>query len=343
MKKVIVLAVLLALLVSNVLPVFASEFSSMADFSIEESESVQEIIADYNVKRMSLAFAQANNSNARAVAEYAENPEAIEELRGETVRKLSALGCEVYEINSDNYDDAEKKLNTDLSYFGLKRGSSYLLVVGDTEDSNGLTRKTTGNFFKFTYDNQQYTLRTVTVTAADYDYYGQASTVDLMTSRTKTFIENLLNEAIILYATKAGVPAGIGTFASLTGLKLVNLPSSNKSSAIFYGNSNWTRVFTQVWDDQYQQWTAGSVVEYVQQSCCIRGYKYEPTTNRYEKYDGEEKYSKVYSENYGNTKWRYENAIVAYRGAFPQIMDRTGDSVFKVGSKIVIRHKGDFS
>ena len=57
MKKVIVLAVLLALLVSNVLPVFASELSSMADFSIEESESVQEIIADYNVKRMSLAFA----------------------------------------------------------------------------------------------------------------------------------------------------------------------------------------------------------------------------------------------------------------------------------------------
>lgn len=342
MKKVIVLAVLLALLISNVLPVFASELSSMADFSIEESESVQEIIADYNVKRMSLAFAQANNSNARAVAEYAENPEAIEELRGETVRKLSALGCEVYEVNSDNYDDAEKKLNTDLSYFGLKRGSSYLLVVGDTEDSNGLTRKATGNSFKFTYDNQQYTLRTVTVTAADYDYYGQASTVDLMSSRTKTFIENLLNEAIILYATKAGVPAGIGTFASLTGLKLVNLPPSNKSSAIFFGGSNWTRVFTQVWDDQYQQWTEGSVVEYLQQKCLVSGLKYDASSNQYTDYRSDVQYYRIFSENYGNVKWRYENAIVAYRGAFPQIMDRTGDSVFKVGSKIVIRHKGNF-
>lgn len=303
------------------------------------AESVQEILSDFNIKNLKLAMSQ---SNAPTTFQSSSASENLASIRHETVNKLSDLGYSVYEVTSNTYDNVEKALNTDLSSLGLQKGASYIVVVGGDKTDGSQARQSTSTSYSYTYDGKQYTLRTLTVTGTDSASYIQASAVDLLTKHSDTIIENMLNAIVAAYAEAAGVPKIIGTIASITGLNAVHFTSSDTSTAIYNGGSSWTRVFTQVWDDNYNQWVSGSSVESVTQLCYISGVKYDSSKNQCVPYSSLNKTVVTNSENYNNAKWRNDNAIVAFRGSFPRIHDPSGDAYYLYDSKIIITHRDGF-
>lgn len=334
MKKLFASLLSFAIIFSFAPPCFAAE--SVCELP---AESVQEILSDFNIKSLKLSMSQSNAPSTFQSSGISEN---LASIRHETVSKLSDLGYSVYEVTSNTYDNVEKALSTDLSSLGLQRGASYIVVVGGTETDGPQPRQVTSTSYPYTYGGKQYTLRTLTITGDDSTSYVQIDSVDLLTKHSDTMIENMLNATIGAYAEAAGVPKIIGKIASLTGLQAVHFTSSDKSSAVYNGGSSWTRVFTQVWDDTYNQWVSGSSVESVAQVCYVDGLRYDSSVNHCVHYESLNETIVTDSDNYDNPKWRNDNAVVAFTGAFPRIHDPSGDAFYVYDSKVVITHRDGF-
>jgi len=319
------------LIVSVTLPASASA-------SELPSKSVEEILSEFHSRSFELTQSQTNRPSTLTD----NTSESLASIRHETVNELLNLGYSAYEVTSSTYDTVEETLNTDLSNFGLQKDSSYIVIVGDTTAGTAQSRKTTGPSFYYTYGGIQYKLRTVTVTGNDSSNYIQTTPVNLLKSHTDEVVENMLNATIGAYATALGVPAIFGTIGSITGLTTVHFVSAQAATAVFQAGSAWTRVFTQVWDNNYETWVAGSSVEYVNKTCCINGMKYVASINACAPYMTEQKNDVSYSRNFDSDKWRNENAVIAFRGAFPNISDSVGDVHYTRDSKVIVTHRGGF-
>ncbi len=336
MKKIFASLLSVAIIFSLATPCFASGSISSCE---SPAESVQEILSDFNFKSLKLAMSQSNVQSTFQSSGISEN---LVSIRHETVSKLSDLGYSVYEVTSNTYDIVEEALNTDLSSLGLKKGASYIVVVGGSETDGPQVKQGTSETYSYTYGGKQYTLRRVTITGNDSPSYVQVSSVDLLEKHSDTIIENLLNATIGAYAEAAGVPKIIGTIAALTGLQPVHFMSSNDSSAIYHGGSSWTRVFTQVWDDNYDQWISGSSVESVAQLCYVDGVRYDSSKKQCVHYESLNETVVTDSDNYGSSEWRNDNAVIAFEGAIPRIHDPSGDAFYVYDSKVVITHRDGF-
>lgn len=326
-RKLIALLMTIVTMFSLALPAFADSGTST---------SMEDILAEYHSDAMK------RSESAPSAYRAGKASASLDELTANTVSKLRRIGYDAYTLSSKTYEALEKSLDTDFSEIGLKKDCTYIVVLGDDPMGGAQAQSTTGSTFTYTYNSKQYKLRRVTITSADDNSYRKSSTKDLLTSHTKSFIENLLNSAISVALDYISTKWQIGTIASAFGLKLVNFENYSDSTMIFYAATAWTRIYTQVYDDNMSQWVYGSMVERADKDCHIHGYRYNENINRYEMYNSEEKKDTTYTENYRSSTWQNEQAVIRTISGLPVMSERTGSVTYKRGSTTIITHSENF-
>lgn len=265
--------------------------------------SIESILSDFHEKCQLAGINSSTEGNSRSAS-------SSDQLIQETVDTLVNAGYEAYNVNKDTFDEVEEVLSTDLNAIGLSEDYSYIVVLSGETPSNGSTRDayggTPGNSFSYTYNGTTYTLRYMTVTAANMPMYGKASTVNLLNSKSQTIINNCLNTAITMYLGAVWAP--LGTVASLTGFDISDFMPDATATLNLNAATNWTRVFTQVLDYD-GSWTYGSSVEYAKSTYYFSGHYYDAATDSYTKVSDDGGDKTEYSDHYFDYTWRKTTAI----------------------------------
>lgn len=326
-RKLIALLMTIVTMFSLALPAFADS---------EVSTSMEDILAEYHSDAMKLSeSAPSAYSTGKASA-------SLDELTANTVSKLRSVGYDAYTLSSKTYEALEKSLDTDFSEIGLKKDCTYIVVLGDEPTGGAQVQSTTGSAFTYTYNSKQYKLRRVTITSADDKSYVKSTYTDLLKSHTKAYIENMLNSVISVVLDAVSTKWHLGTIASVFGLKLVNFENVSSTTMLFNAGTNWTRVYTQVYDDNMNQWVYGSMVEYARKYCKITGTRYNASKNGCESYDSGEKVDYTYTDHFNVSTWQNEQAIIRTIGALPVMSERTGSVTYKRGETAIVTHSENF-
>lgn len=264
----------------------------------------------------------------------------IDVIRQETVDLLTEVGYEAYNVTRDTFFSAEDALNTDLHTIGLSEDHSYIVVVsGESSDGPGTGASVVGtpsSSFTFVYNNVSYTMRYLTVTAADAPPYGMTSEVNLLRSTSQTLINNCLNTAIGMYLSSLWQP--LGTVASLLDLDISHFSPNQTATINLAGSTNWTRVYTQVADSWLGGWTYGSCVEYVNAFCRIKGSRYDEDLNMYVDFVSDETRKTYYSDHYSDVIWRKEKAVFGATQYLVQY-DHVSSVKYVYGGNVKITHQ----
>lgn len=267
-------------------------------------------------------------------------------IKNTTINQIQALGYEVYDLNANTYYSVENSLKTDLSELGLDTNGSYIIVVSGNSDNEVLSTTSDAEFgtprtpFSYTYNGNTYTMRYLTVTAADSPAYAQTDTVNLLQTNSLNLIENCLNT--ILYAYLDAVsPISFGTLASICGLSIVDFSSSGTSTLALQAGSSWTRIFTQVWSPYYEWWASGSCVEKVTMVSQITGLYYDASLNQHVSIPNNTCSRTQRSENYLEFDWRKIYAILGYQQSI-RYFDLTGDIEYTYNNRVVLTHRENF-
>ncbi len=265
--------------------------------------SIEGILSDFHEKSQLAEISSGIEGNSRSVS-------SGDQLIQETVDTLVDAGYEAYNVNKDTFAQVEEALSTDLNAIGLSEDYSYIVVLSGETPSNGSTRDayggTPGPSFNYTYNGTTYTLRYMTVTAANVPAYGMADSVNLLKSKTQSVINNCLNTAITMYLSAVWAP--LGTVASLTGFDIADFAPSQTATLNLNAATNWTREFTQV-QDYYGDWVYGSSVEYAKSTYYFSGHYYDAATNAYTEVAPNSRSRTVYSDHYSDYTWRKNTAI----------------------------------
>ena len=281
---------------------YAANADSVKQYSDEQC--IANILDEYHAKTRLVQ----RSENASTYSATGHNSDM---LRRETVKALQDAGYAAYDVTKETFDQVEQVLSTDLSEIGLSKDYSYIIVLSGEEISNGLTRDAYGGTptpsFKYTYNGTEYTLRYMSVTAANVPAYGMASDENLLNSNVQNVINNCLNTAITAYLDAVAKP--FGTVASLLGFDISNFAPEKTATLTLTAGTNWTRIFTQVQDPYYGDWIYGSSVEYVNATCFLSGTYYDADENRYVQIPDNETVKKGYSERFYDYEWRKETAI----------------------------------
>ena len=220
--------------------------------------------------------------------------------------------------------------------------NSYYIIVQEGENQDNLVspNKSAGSSFSYTLNGKKYTMRYLTVTAADNSSYGQASIVNLMKSKTKSVIKSCLDATITTIASAASSSAGLAvTVAQLCGLSISNFSTAQKSTLILFCSSNWTRKYAQIYDKSHSCWVSGSCVEYVKTRLYVDGDYYCAATNSYKSVPKKEKIKIIYSSKYNDSTWIKNNAVSGYN-RFLINYNTTGDVKFKYnGTQKAVHHE----
>lgn len=257
-------------------------------------------------------------------------------LQKETVDKLNECGYEAYDVNPQTYEAVEDKLQTDLSQIGLNKDGSYIIISGNENSDKPYSSASNG--FSYTYNGVSYTLRYLTVTAADDRMYGKASTVNVLQSASRDLIVRCLDTAIVAAISSVNKP--LGTVASICGLSIGNFNTSQTATLNLNCGSNWTRIYTQVWSPN-DGWLFGSMVEYVNANSYMSGMYYSASQNKYVAVPQNAKSATQYSSHYSNTEWRKERAVMSYLGAGFQY-DYIGPVKYSYGGSVKVTHAENF-
>lgn len=316
-----------ACLMVPALPVSADGGEQIStDTTASNGVTVESILDNYHEqifqKRMQSGLSAASQSIS----------DDIEEIRQETVEALEEIGYTAYSVTPENYYAVEDELNTDFASMELDPESSYIVVIGSDEGEDGTTA---GTSFTYTYNGTTYTMRYLTVTSEAEDSYGKASTVNLLTSASKTLITNCLNTAISLYLGE--VSTTLGTVASICGLDISKFSTSQTSTLYLNAGTNWTRIYTQVKNSTTGEWVIGCSVEYARCRSYMSGLYYSASTNQYEKVPEDDTSTTVYSENCKIQSWQKKNAAIGYENS-TVIYDTTGAIKYKYGNTTKITH-----
>lgn len=256
-------------------------------------------------------------------------------IQEKTVEFLRDNGYEAYDVNPSTYDAVADQLKTDLGNLGIGNNNHAIIVISGKDDESTRrdgTKSSASNSFPYIYNGNTYTLRYLTVTAADIPAYGASNYTNLLTSNSETLIKNCLDTVVKLYASDV-LPYGViwSTIASICGLSISNFNFSQTSTLIFHGNANWTRTFTQVKDTSANIWVSGSYVEYVQANAYLSGDYYSAQTNSYQNVPNSTVTETVDSSHYYSGDWRNQNGVIGY--IYSQLYtDMTGDLSFYYGT-----------
>lgn len=320
-----------------------SNFTSDVD-----SASLEDILSEFHHQSFLL-----KNSTTQAYTSRTSNLDnEMNKLREETVTKLTDAGYEAYNVTKNTFSTVESLIGTDLSKMGLSPEHEYIVVVG-TEDvkmarsyndeeirTDDAFNGVIGDSFVYTYNNERYALRYVTVTAAEVPDYVQISAENLLEDEPSLLVD-LLMEGIYIGIDIFADPAPIGTIASICGLVLEHFGPEYTSTLYMHASSCWTRVFTQVWDINLESWFYTSSVEYVDQTVYFSGQYYDADLNRV--FNVPERYAskRMYSDKFNNYTWRKEKAIWGKSIGVPQ-RDLTGDVTYYYDNQPKIIHHESF-
>ena len=257
------------------------------------------------------------------------------------IQDLRQAGYEAYELKAETYATLEDTLKTDFDDINLDVNSSYIIAVSGEENAEAMRDSndvgTPGSSFTYTYNGREYTMRYLTITAADVSGYGKASSVNILQSKSATVIQNCLDAAVSAYFD-ALTPIPFGTIASILGLTIVDFSTAATSTLSLYAGTNWTRVYTQVWSPNYEMWMFASCVEKAKCSSYVTGQYYAASTNSYQQIHTNQVSETKYSNEYYNYTWRKRTAAQAYQASLTTY-DFVGDVDYKYNGNTVIEHK----
>lgn len=348
-KKMIALVLCCIMVLPLCSPVFAVPAEN--DQDQYDSRSMEEILNDYHTKSRQIESQSDAGTNSRSV-------QTADTVRQDAVSELKLAGYEAYDVNPDTYAGVEAELNTDLSDIGLDPESSYIIVISgeDTRDNGqnsagGSSRVITLpphewegdniNQFSYTYNNETYTMRFLTITAAEFSSFKKMDDYDLLYSSSASVIANCLNTAVSAYVDLMTGPLMLGTVASICGLDISDFLPDETAKLVYTGCANWTRVYTQVLDPDDDSWMYASSVEYVNIVGFIDSTYYSAETNWYVSERSQEVKETVYSEYYSDTEWRKRKAVIGYL-VNQTIFDHTGDVTFYYGGDDIITLRESF-
>ena len=103
MKKLIASLLSLAIIFSISIPAFAFESTSASN---QSEKTIDEILSDFNIKRIKLTMSQSNTPSVFSSTQSSGISENLASICHETINKLSDLGYNVYEVNSNTYHQA---------------------------------------------------------------------------------------------------------------------------------------------------------------------------------------------------------------------------------------------
>lgn len=317
MKKIFALLLTLCMCIFQTNVVLAVSNNTKSEDQIQEM--VADILNDYQSKQAELL--SLNLAENLTMDRSAQKQNILQE----TKQKLTELGCEVYLLEQESFEQVEEFLQTDLEEIGLDREASYMLVVNGAEVT---PYGTAGSQFSYTYGGKTYTMRYLTVIYTDdeaWSNYYQFTEIDLLKNPTLSALQSFLNTGIQLYTgSKGGTVQNIGTLVG-TAIDSYNTTTAAKFSMDFTCYSIWTRVYTQVWSSYDQVWSYGSSVESVKVDAHVDGYKYKPAINAVEGYKKTVVDTTKYSSRYSDTTWRKQQAAIAAASSSPCISDKTGN------------------
>lgn len=264
-----------------------------------------------------------------------------DDIKENTINELIDSGYEAYDVNSESYDEVQEALATDLEELSVDSEGSYIIVVSgedsQLDNADASTMSTAGSSFNYTYNGNTYKMRYLTVTAADISTYGKATTVNLL--KSKIVITNCLDTAIEAYISTLCRP--LGTVASICGLSVSKFGTAEISTLNMNCGTNWTRIYTQVWDSKHKVWVSGSSVEYVSVKSYMSGLYYSASENEYVPVPTNSKSSKKYSTHQSDTSWRKKNAAIGYIHSCVYY-DTVGDVSYYYGGSKKVTHKEGF-
>lgn len=271
---------------------------------------------------------------------------SLEEERNKLVdkrnRALQDNGYSFYEVNSDNYSIIEKTLSTNFKSMGLKPEYSYIVIV-DANDKEVNGTRSSASYFSYTYNGITYSMRYLYVYADDDEAdpdFAQADDVSVLNSNSLTVINNCLNTAVS--AVLSSISPALGTVASICGLSINFFGTTNHSTMRLNGGTNWSRVYTQIYDVYDQLWVSGSSVEYVRTTAFMTGMYYSSVKNKMVPVPTDESYSTEYSSNYNDYSWRKSTAVIRYLSSLPCMKDMTGSVSYYYGNSLKFTHHENF-
>lgn len=326
LRKVTALVAALALFVTNIECIVVNAEETADNAGTLSLESITNIFLDY----------YSDSENTRNV--QMSDGEKAENFLNEYGQVINESGYVPYIIYNDNYEEMQEELHTDFNELALNEDGTYLILLS-CDDNN--VKRTTSNSFNYTYNGNTYSLRYLTVTAAEASYgYTKTGSCDLLQTSSKTLIENCLNTAVLAYiSTLSGT---LGTIASMCGLKITNFASSQQATLYLHGAADWTRIYTQVYSSYYNQWLSGSCIEYVIVKSYVSGFYYSSATNSQQSIDKIEKVNTLYSSQYSNPEWKKSQAVISFINSNGCNHNLTGDVRFTYNGSTKITLSEDF-
>lgn len=282
-------------------------------------KSVEEILNEYHAK----SFEAQASKDSPAAANSRSSTGNAPTLEQETVDQLNAAGYEAYNVTSANYNSLQAQLKTDFSDIGLSPNGSYIIVISGEDESNANSRAG-GNFdqiiwgdgggndqessFTHTYNGKTYSMRYVTVTAADNDEYGMTS--NFINLRQRCGLGNLLSDLNIpiTILSSIGVLSNLGTIYSLITATTSLEPSTRTKSLEFKASSNWTVKYIQVYNSDENVWQFRASTEYVTMHYTYFYEHYVSTSNQYESKTISGYYPNMISEHYEHKDYMKDTA-----------------------------------
>ncbi len=309
-------------------------------------KSVDEILAEYREKCREL-----ETDNGVAWTASASTTRA--DLRAEVLNELAAAGYEAYSVNATNRTSVEAALKTDFDEIGLEPSGTYLVVVSG---ENGNTRTTApGNSFSYTYGGETYTLRYLYVSADPHnsnDPYRKIEDVDLLNDAAGTTLLNYLSSALTLGTTAYDAIFGsnLGIISTMCDA-VISVIEAHKnrissSSLELRACVDWTREYTQVYEEYDLMWTYGTCVEIADCYSAIRGTYYdevekETTGSGWVDILRDNHYFTVKSGKYSDSNWKKQQAVLNYINGNPCTEKSTGNIEFYYKGDTVVTVEND--
>lgn len=342
-KKMIALMLIFAMLVPLSPAVAADENVSQP--------TIEEILNGYHEK----AFAAHITEENGGASTYSRSAGSEKTLEEETVDELTAAGYEAYHVTGDNYEELEASLKTDFASMGLNPEGSYIVVISGEDNSEhapssnarvvdppnydyvdeGVGHPT----FSYTYNENTYTMRYVTVTAADYSVLGKTSPVELLDEYDT---HDLLEDSAIPISIVSSLgifPVTSTLYSIVSGI--ASFSTETQSESLEYrGGTSWTVEYIQVYDFSNAEWEIRASVEYATMRYFLTHTYYDESTNQFEQESTNGTYGTIYSYYYFDTAAMKEFAAIATE-RYGRFLDRINSVEYKIEDKIVITHTRD--
>lgn len=316
MKKIVALLLICCM----VLPMISV---SAAD-TMEPKPTIEEILNKYHENAFE---AQSSTShNARSISGNGQTPEQ------EAVDSLTDAGYEAYYVTADNREALESALQTDFAELGITDSASYIMVISGedpgantnsnarvilppTEEDFGDDNGGGGSIFYYTVGSTTYTMRYVTLTAAnnselESSYDCSLTAIDNMSSYAGDAFYALARLSVDSVTLHLPNPPEISFLYTYTNNQAYVV--TNRSTFKLYTRTNWTRSYIQVWNEAAQVWKTCQCSTYAYSYAQATGNAKHRTNNTTVRIDTPIQYFTTYSPFYNYPATRKDRAVQCF-------------------------------